>query len=201
MHASSNPTMTDFQPFQPIQRFQPYLSPGERVLWSGRPKQGLALSSRDALLIPFSLMWGGFAIFWNVGVWTDFKTDTADDWFFKLWGLPFLAVGLYLILGRFFHDAWIRRNLLYAVSDRRILVLRGSNITSRDIKSLPMLDFSEHRDGTGTILFDSDEGGYSMLGRRRGFGDWTLSRSANAQFFRIQNPRRVYELIRNQAQS
>src|SRR5689334_17016914 len=112
--------MSDFQSWQP---FQPYLFPGERILWTGRPKQGLALSRSDILAIPFSLMWGGFAIFWNFSVWTDFPdTGTADDWFFKLWGLPFLAAGLYLIVGRFFYDAWIRSRTHYAVTNERVLI-------------------------------------------------------------------------------
>jgi hypothetical protein len=29
---------------------------GERLVWSGRPAQGLLLTSRDALLIPISLL-------------------------------------------------------------------------------------------------------------------------------------------------
>lgn len=90
--------MNDFQSLNP---FQSYLFPRERVLWTGQPKQGIALSGRDALLIPFSLLWGGFAIFWNVGVWTFPKTGQSVDWFMPLWGLPFLFVGLYLIFGRF----------------------------------------------------------------------------------------------------
>jgi hypothetical protein len=190
-------------PYQANELFRPYLSSGERVLWSSQPKQGLALSGSDALLIPFSLMWGGFAIFWNVGVWSFPKTGENIDWFMRLWGLPFLAVGIYLIVGRFFYDAWLRKHLFYAVTDRRVLILRGvrsSKLTSRDFKSLPMLELTEHRDGTGTIAFDSDEVGYSMLGRRRGFAGWTRTATPNAQFFRIDNPRKVYELIRNQSQ-
>ena len=179
--------------------FQPYLFAGENILWTGRPKQGLALSGRDVFLIPFSLLWGGFAIFWNVSVWTFPKTGESVDWFMPLWGLPFLIAGVYLIFGRFFHDAAIRKRLFYAVTDQRILVLRGSNsakLKSLDIDRLPKLELTEHSDSTGTIELDGDS---SFLGSRmNGFGYWTPALSNATQFFRIDHPRQVYELIRTQ---
>ncbi len=171
-------------------------------MWSGRPKQGIAFSRSDLLAVPFSLMWGGFAIFWNYGVWTSPNTGESIDWFMRLWGLPFLAVGLYLIVGRFFYDAWIRARSYYAVTNERILIFRNRpapKLISRDIQSLPMFELSEYRDGTGTIVFDSDDLGYSWLGRSRGFGAWTPAGGTTAQFFRIDKPHRVYEVIRKRA--
>ena len=186
--------------FQSSQPFQPYLFGGERVLWSGQPKQGLVLSARDTLLIPFGLMWGGFAVFWNAGVWGTFDGSEAAPLFFRLWGLPFLVIGLYLIIGRFFHDARIRKNLYYAVTDQRIFVLRKSKMTSLDIHRLPRLELSEHSNRTGTLTFEGAN--FAPWGSgMNGFSWWVPSLGAAAQFFRIENPRRVYELIRNQAQS
>ena len=180
--------------------FQPYLLSGERVLWSGQPKQGLALSGKDALLIPFSLMWGGFAIFWNAAVWlAPFSNGTGDGpgVFFKLWGLPFLLIGLYLIFGRFLHDAYLRKRLFYAVSDSRVMILRRTQFSSMEINRLPRLDLDEHRDGTGTLAF---ENGTSMFfGSRQGFDFWVPALGGTARFFRIPHPRTVYELIRQRA--
>ena len=88
-----------------------YLDPSERLLWSGQPKQGLRLQASDAMMIPFSLMWGGFAIVWEAMALGIFATHTPNPqhpheqifaWIFPLWGVPFVIVGLYMIFGRFF---------------------------------------------------------------------------------------------------
>ena len=180
--------------------FEPFLFTGERILWTGQPKQGLQLSGKDVFLIPFSLMWGGFALFWNIGVWGLPFGGEAAPLFFRLWGLPFLLAGAYLIIGRFFHDAAVRKRTYYAVSDQRILIRRGlssAKLVSLDIHRLPMLELSEHRDASGTIAFDT--AGYAFCGGYNGFAWWAPSLDRTPQFIRIANPRPVYELIRKQA--
>ena len=93
---------------------------GEKIIWQGKPAQGLLFTSRDWLLIPFSLLWGGFSIFWEKSV-----LDANAPIFMKLWGVPFVLIGLYLVVGRFLLDAWIRRGMNYAVTDKRVLILRS----------------------------------------------------------------------------
>ena len=170
---------------------KPWLLPAEHVLWSGRPPRGLRLSAQDAFLIPFSLVWGGFALFWNVGVWA-----VDAPLLFRLFGLPFLAVGLYLVVGRFFHDAWRRGRILYAVTNRRILFLRtgrAAGIVSHDLSALPALSFTERRDGSGTIAFDP-EPVQAFAGRTRA---WPASPSR--AFEGIERVRTVYDLIRRES--
>jgi hypothetical protein len=62
------------------------LGRGERLLWSGMPRQGLMLRPTDALFIPFSLFWGGFAVFWESSAIIHHAPPL-----FVVWGIPFLS--------------------------------------------------------------------------------------------------------------
>src|SRR5213078_3004984 len=73
----------------PFEEVQPYLRPQEQLLWAGRPDPRLLFSSSDVFMVPFSLMWGGFAIFWEAGV-----LGSDAPLFFRLWGIPFVLIGL-----------------------------------------------------------------------------------------------------------
>lgn len=170
----------------------------ERVLWEGEPYKGMILRPIEAFLIPFSLLWAGFAVFWNIGVW--FTDSHGSDLPFKLFGLPFLIAGLYITFGRFLLDMRIRSHLHYAVTDRRILIYRqGRNAKSKsvDIKRLPSIELDERSDGYGTIRF----GAAMSLLSGQNFGIWQPTFDATPQFLRIPSVRSVYQLIQKQTDS
>jgi hypothetical protein len=129
------------------------LDANERLLWAGVPRQGFTLRGSDAFMIPFSLMWGGFAIFWETAV-----VGSKAPIFFMLWGIPFVLMGLYIMFGRFFVDAWQRGATAYGITDRRVVI--SSGLLSRNVKSVALrtmsdVALSERRDGSGTIQFGS----------------------------------------------
>jgi hypothetical protein len=177
-------------------QFRSYLLPGERVLWTGRPKQGLAFRGADLFLIPFSLVWFGFVT--SIFIQTlQSPASGPPDFILML----FMALGFYFTIGRFIHDAAVRRGLHYAVTNERVLIIRGrraSKLKSLEINRLPMLELSEFSDGTGTLAFDTDDE-FAWFGWRRSLNHWAPSTSNLRQFFRIDNPRKVYELIRKQS--
>jgi len=128
-----------------------HLESGERLVWSGVPRQGIAFRKSDLFLVPFSVMWGGFAIFWEASVLT-----SDAPLFFYLWGIPFVLVGLYIMFGRFVVDARMRARAAYGLTDRRIIIVSG--LVSRSVKSLQLrtlsdLTLEEKIDGGGTITF------------------------------------------------
>ena len=161
------------------------LLPGERIVWTGQPRGGVRVQASDAAMIPFSLLWGGFAIFWNVQVWRD-----GAGVFFQLWGLPFLAVGLWMIAGRFFTDAWWRARTFYALTDRRVLIRSPfRSVQSLDCANLPWLQLEQHRDGTGTLWFEPRT---PTLGRR---GSISSATNRAMRFDHIPDATRVYEQL------
>ncbi len=164
---------------------------GERIIWEGKPYTGIVLRPIEVFLIPFSLLWAGFALFWNVSVWA-----TGGDLFFKLFGLPFLIAGLYVTLGRFLIDIYLRKKTKYSVTSKRILIARGSTVKSLDIKRLPSLELDEHSDGSGTIRFGASG---SWFGGANNFGIWQPTLDTTPQFIRVSNVRSLYDLIHKQS--
>jgi hypothetical protein len=145
----------DFQAPETI--IHPYLQSDEQLLWSGRPAQGFMLRKQDVFMIPFSLMWGGFAIFWEIMA-LSIPKDKAGPVaiFFPLWGLPFVLVGLYLIFGRFIVDTKKRVKTFYGVTDKRVVIVSGlfsQNIKSLNLKTLTDVSMFRKDDGSGTITF------------------------------------------------
>ncbi len=170
------------------------LRAGEKLLWSGQPQGGMRLRSSDIFLIPFSLLWGGFAIFWEVNV-----ISRGAPLFFWLWGIPFILVAVYITLGRFFVDARNREQTYYAVTDERIIILStlfGHKVQSLSLRNLPEISLSQKADGTGTITFGS-------IGPFNAWGSTSWPGSGHYQvpsFEMIERVREVYDLIQTAQQ-
>ncbi len=170
------------------------LTAAERLLWAGQPRQGIVLRPSDTFMIPFSLLWGGFALFWEATV---ILGDAP--WFFVLWGIPFVLMGLYLIVGRFPWDARRRSRTLYGLSDQRAIILSGGTsrkVTSLNLRILSDISLTEKSDGTGTIAF----GPTHPLAWWWSGTTWPGAPQGPPSFEMIRDAKHVYGLVQ-QAQS
>src|SRR5438045_4038647 len=132
------------------QRIERSLEPGEQVLWSGRPRQGLILRASDALIIPYSLL---FVVF---------VAPLAGSVMSGKLGLVTIVVGVAallplarLVFGRFLLDGVQRDRTWYAVTDSRVLIFYGlltPRMRSLDLRALYDIEV-EGNDRRATIWF------------------------------------------------
>ncbi|MFZ0497973.1 MAG: PH domain-containing protein, partial [Steroidobacteraceae bacterium] len=144
----------------------------------------------DMFMIPFSFLWGGFAIFWETSV---LRSNAPG--FFALWGVPFVLVGLYMIVGRFFLDAGVRSRTFYGLTNRRAIIISG--LFSKTTNSLPLrtlsdISLQERADRSGTI----------MLGRPQPYSYWSssmrwpgMSQYSTPSFEMILDAKRVHDQL------
>jgi hypothetical protein len=145
----------------PIEMFSSELMPGETIEWAGQPNPAVIFHREDWMLIPLSLLWGGFAIFWLLaasGIWDLWENHSGTFGYFGIiFGTPFVLVGQYLIWGRFVHTRWKKQRTYYALTNRRALILEGGfrrrKASSAFFETLAMIDAQVRADGIGRISF------------------------------------------------
>jgi hypothetical protein len=127
------------------------LARNERLLWAGKPAGGIKLQLEDFMLIPFSIIWAGFAIFWEI-----LALTSGAPLLFALWGIPFVLAGIYLLIGRFVADAMQRGRTYYGVTDQRAIIITGwstKNVQSIALHTLPDVSLKAGSGDRGTITF------------------------------------------------
>jgi len=157
------------------------------LLWSGRPATGIRFNSYDWLSIPFSLMWCGFAIFWET-----LAFSSGAPFFFRLWGIPFVLFGLYAVAGRFFWDAYRRSVTWYGLTSDAALIVRGGingTIVRIYLPAVQSMNLVLRSDGSGTITFSDGQ----PASRRSSWEIWPGGSSAPS-FYGVADARRVYEI-------
>jgi hypothetical protein len=160
-----------------------HLDSGEKLLWAGRPAQGIVLSRQDWYLIPFGVL-------------------------LVAAGLRFIPMGVYiLIIGRVFTDLGYRSRLIYGLTDRRAIILSGMrrrSVQSIDFSSLITLKLEEHRNRSGTIYFGEDHTSYRHDAHDGSeFGTYAPSgqtRLGEEQFFRIADAKMVFTILQKAMQ-
>ena len=141
-------------------QIQAVVRSNEPLLWTGRPDPAVRFTRADAYLIPFSVFWCGFAVFWEYIALTG-----NGPRFMAFFGLPFVAIGLWMLLGRFFYKARRARRTSYGLTSQQAIIVVGSSVTEISVRTAPMTT-SRTRDGRHVtvqlVAPGSGRGGSSM---------------------------------------
>jgi hypothetical protein len=151
-------------------KIQSEMNSGESVYWAGMPDPTVIFHSDDWALIPFSLFWGGFAIFWEsrvLGIGEMVRSGVPST-FMALWGIPFIMAGQYLIWGRFVFDGWLKRRTYYGLTNRRVLVVQEGfkrKVSWTYLESIPGIE----REGgmTGSLWFGTKLSVFGSGGQKK----------------------------------
>lgn len=138
---------------------RPYIVANESVLWKGRPEKGNIFTRKELIMLPFSLMVCGFSLFW------EYMALQTGQLFLVIWGLPIVAIGIYMLIGRYIQSAFLRNKTFYVITNKKLIIKKGNRINMYQACDLPPMEVEIHRNGNGTILFCEDV--YTRRGRRR----------------------------------
>lgn len=150
------------------------LERGERVLWKGRPTRKTDYSA--FLIWAFAIPWTAFSLFWVTATYSLSQTSAPDEGglriaalLFPLFGVPFVIVGLIMMISPFFAIT-VPGRTLHAITDRRILrIVVGWKASLRIIPGewVTKVDHLTKFDGTGTLLVSFDQPAANGKGGRR----------------------------------
>jgi hypothetical protein len=166
---------------------------GEKVLWKGSPNPKKIFTKADFLLIPLSIMWGGFAVFWEYSI-----LSIRAPFFFKLWGIPFVLIGLYFIFGRFFWKAYRKSKTLYVVTNKRVFIIykkiNSYSISTEYLDRLTSIDKDQNQRGEGTIIIGNRTNIYALF-ENSGMEFMIRSKGSGFSFYDIDNADEVFKII------
>jgi len=137
----------------------------EEIKWLGMPKPRFFTTySKGAFL--FAIPWTAFALFWVAGA-AGFEIPDFQDGFdlFPLFGLPFVLLGIWMLMTPLFTYRNARRTL-YMITDRRAVIFEGgSNTTIRTYEPDKLQDMirKERNNSIGDLVFAKEFSQKSLI--------------------------------------
>ncbi|AHM03119.1 hypothetical protein roselon_00690 [Roseibacterium elongatum DSM 19469] len=173
------------------------LSKGETLVWQGQPESGVDWARLFHPLTLMGVIFTGFSIFWIGAAMSILDNGPGGIWMlFPLFGVPFLLIGLYMLVGRLLVDAYIRSHTWYTLTDRTAFI--AVDMPGRKwLDSYPLRDMDMLRleDGIpGSIVFGQTD-------RRHGTGAGAHATPRQVGFHRITYARELYGQMRQLRQA
>ncbi len=126
------------------------LDEGETILWQGRPDGRVVWRNIVGFQGVFGLIITGFAIVWMsiassiIGSGPGFVFPFN---LFPVFGLPFLLIGIYLLVGHVIMDAYMRSTTWYTLTDRTAFIASNAfgrrKLAAYLIRDMPFLELED----------------------------------------------------------
>ncbi len=177
--------------------------PGERVIWYGKSKAFKLFGPEDFMLIPFSIFWFGFSLFWEFMALKNVVTQEgplALKIIFPLFGLPFVLIGFFLMFGRYIIKLKNFYNMVYVLTSKRVMTVtvkgEKKTIAALDLDGLFVPKMTVGKDGmTGTITF-MGRSSFNPQTRAEMIENFkNLKFAQHIEFSNIENPQNVYSQV------
>ena len=165
------------------------MAPGERLIWAERqlPRTGGARALMPAV---FGFVVLGFGLFWTANAW-----QAAGA--LGILGLPFVAIGAALVSAPWWRPKRAR-STIYAISDQRLLIIRGwpnRVVRSFGPDEIERLERREREDGSGDLIFRQEVAPHVHSHPHRPYARYHM-RVHPIGFFGIPDVRRVEAAVR-----
>lgn len=179
--------------FEATPEIDPYLVPGERVLWQGRSRRRMGSTARWTLYIVAA----GAALIFVLTLIGTFAGRGNLSTLSLMPPLLIFIIGLAVVIPLGANPGRSTQARYWVTSQSALIVYpatawSGGRVTVIALKSTPQLTLVENRDGTGTLFFGVPPG--SSYGRYA--NNWAVD--TVPAFWNIDQPREVYHLMRAQ---
>jgi len=165
------------------------LDADEKILWQGQPDGRFRLRPKNIAVSVFGIFFLGGSMFWVVMAQSAVPQAGGANLLFLLFSLPFILIGLYMVIGIHWFDALGRRKTHYTLTSKRTFIATeflGKRLKSYPIDADTALDFRPAKaDRSGSIFFATEI-------RRRKNGTYRQA----IGFELIPDADKVYQLIR-----
>ncbi len=158
-----------------------YLTRDERILWEGQPEPDVQLPRKSWLERIHGLFFLGFSIIWMIGA-------SDGSGFFALFGLPFLAIGLYFVFGEQLFKKRALQRTVYAVSTKNCFIATSNQ--GRKLKTYPItrsMTVELIDNEPPSVIFADEDSNFTVNNRRQ---------RQQVGFIGIADGRKVFRLIR-----
>ncbi|MFW2331412.1 MAG: hypothetical protein ACN4E2_03855 [Nitrospinota bacterium] len=140
--------------------FEEVLLTDEKIVWKGRPEPSIIFTKNDGALIPISISGSVMPLFMLAPMLNHINstTDTLYLTVLGIVGALFLALSIYIIVGRFFYKYMLKLKTWYLITNKRVIIIKHllrKTVQSQTFKDMNDYSHTVRSDAIGTILFEN----------------------------------------------